>query len=470
MSNGFGPQVGAHVLLVDRDPDVGRGVRNDLEQLDGRPSQFFCVSNGTDAANALKVQQFDVVIIDLASVGAGTPEFADGLSRLTKLAGNALIIAVSAGGSVSLAVQAMRCGAHDYLAKPISGKNLSARILELAHRHGKEHQADSSIVPGFGRFDFEGFVGQSNQMQFVFEQIERIAPSSAPVFITGESGTGKQLCAQALHKRSARSAAPFIAVNCGTTARDLMESEVFGADQDHRGAAELAHGGTLFLDEVGELDLRLQSKLLRFLQTGAIVRIGDAVERPVDVRVVCATSRNPMHMIAERRFREDLFYRLHVLPIHLPPLRQRVADILPLATHFLLRYALKNHRQFRRLGPGVADSLIKHEWPGNVRQLQNLVRRVVDMFDGYEVSHEMLAAADIETLGLKSAGTVAVAPSRETQILPMWRQEQDIIEAALSRYNGNIAQAAAALEISPSTIYRKKQAWEHREIGIAGAA
>ncbi len=322
---------------------------------------------------------------------------------------------------------------------------------------------------------FAGFVGASSQMQFVYEQIERIAPSSAPVFITGESGTGKDVCAEALHERGPRAGKRFVAINCAAIPRELMEAELFGvargaytgAHEDRKGAAELADGGTLFLDEIGEMDLSLQSKLLRFLQTGAVSRVGEASVRQIDARVICATNRNPMTLIAEKKFREDLFYRLHVLPIHLPPLRQRPADILVIARHFLAVFSREERKLFPGFRSDAADALVAHEWPGNVRQLQNLVRRIVVMFDGGEIGAEMVKAADIESIGITREPVAAATSGRD--ILPLWRQEQQIIEAAIQSFAGNIALAAAALELSPSTIYRKRQAWAEID-GKRGAA
>ena len=234
------------------------------------------------------------------------------------------------------------------------------------------------------------------------------------------------------------------------------------------GAAELADGGTLFLDEIGEMDLSLQSKLLRFLQTGAVTRVGEAAVRQVDVRVICATNRNPMQLITSKQFREDLFYRLHVLPIHLPPLRQRPADILVLARHFLERFAREEHKSFTGYSAGAADALMAREWPGNVRQLQNLVRRLVVMFDGGELTADMVAAADIESLTL-ACEAPAPAALRKQEILPMWQQEQRLIEEAIRAFSGNVALAAAALQLSPSTIYRKRQSWAEMA-GNKGAA
>jgi two-component system repressor protein LuxO len=284
------------------------------------------------------------------------------------------------------------------------------------------------------------------------------------------------VCAEALHQHGPRKTAPFIAINCGAIPRELIEAELFGAArgaytgaiEDRRGAAEEADGGTLFLDEIGELDISLQTKLLRFLQTGTITRIGESRVRPVNVRVICATNRDPMALIAARQFREDLFYRLHVLPIHLPPIRQRPADILPLARHFLERYAQEERKPEFHLSEQTADLFVQRDWPGNVRQLQNLIRRIVVMFDGGEVDASMVAVADIEAR-VPVSRVVPDAADSSPKVLPMWRQEQAIIERALDVFDGNIARAAAALEISPSTIYRKRQSWAEMEAGLGAA-
>jgi two-component system repressor protein LuxO len=465
----------AKFLLLDRDAAAARVLVADFMHCFATPPSVVEARGGRQAIEALRSESFDVVLMDLASLSDLGPSAEDGVNKLVKLAEGALTIGLSDGASVSAAVAAMRAGAHDFVAKPISGATLVARIGELAQRHGKARTLGAEAqAPDLGE-SFSGFVGASSQMQFVYEQIERIAPSSAPVFITGESGTGKDVCAEALHERGPRAKRRFVAINCAAIPRELMESELFGAVrgaytgavEDRKGAAELADGGTLFLDEIGEMDLSLQSKLLRFLQTGAVTRIGDSNTRQVDVRVICATNRNPMQLISERKFREDLFYRLHVLPIHLPPLRQRPSDILSLARHFLGRYAKEEHKSFSGFSAETANLLVGRDWPGNVRQLQNLTRRLVVMFDGGEISAEMIEAADIEYRGFSREGAV-VAPRRQP-VLPMWQQEQRIIEDAIASFAGNVALAAAALELSPSTIYRKRLAWAEMD-GSRGAA
>jgi len=464
----------AKVLLIERDPASSRAVAEMLANSLKPAPVLVLATEGRRGAEKLREGGFDLVLVDLGSLGALADGQDEAVGRLVRLAEGALVIALSDGGSVSAALAAMRAGAHDFVAKPINALSLAGRIGELAQRHGKGSALRSPRQETRPVQDFEGFIGASSAMQFIYEQIGRVAPSAAPVFITGESGTGKEVCADALHQKSGRHGKRLVAINCAAIPRDLMESELFGvargaftgAHEDRKGAAELADGGTLFLDEIGEMDLSLQSKLLRFLQTGTLSRVGEAQVRQVDVRVICATNRNPMQLIAERKFREDLFYRLHVLPIHLPPLRQRPSDVLVLANAFLTRYAAEEGKRFAGFAPEVAAQLTGAEWPGNVRQLQNLVRRLVVMFDGGTINPDMLSAADIEGRGAVLLPEPAVRDHKRP-ILPMWRQEQQIIEDAIASFNGNVSLAAAALEISPSTIYRKRQGWAE---GASGAA
>ena len=475
--SGKGSDAAVRLLLLDRDSAGSRITARDLSDCFGNRIWVCEVGCGREASDRLRSEKFDVVLLDLGSLQDLSQLTEDAVARLSRLADGALVVALSNGTSISSAVAAMRAGAHDYVAKPINVPAFSARIEELAQRHGKARALHIETVDPDAVAGFEGFIGVSSQMQFVYEQISRISPSSAPAFVTGESGTGKEVCAQALHRHGQRADKPFIAINCGAIPRDLMEAEIFGvargaytgAVNDRKGAAEMADGGTLFLDEIGELDLGLQAKLLRFLQTGSVTRIGEVVERAVNVRIICATNRNPMQLISERKFREDLFYRLHVLPIHLPPLRQRPADIMPLARHFLDYYSTEERKSFSGIPNQTADFLVGREWPGNVRQLQNMVRRIVVMFDGGEVTSSMITTADIEGQGLFNQ-TSKVLAKPESKILPMWQQEQRIIENAISEFGGNIAQAAAALEISPSTIYRKRQSWELMARALPGAA
>lgn len=432
----------------------------------------------------------DILIIDLETIGGD-----DALEAYAVRCPKAVIIAVSAKGSVSRAVSAMRAGAHDFLTKPFSLDALSSKItFQLEQR--RPVQATPQLQPeptapqetdvlrpsrdAAPEPQQNQLIGVSTQMRDIHDQIARIAPSQAPVFITGESGTGKELCAHAVHTQSDRCDNRFVTLNCAAIPRDLIESEIFGyvrgaftgATDNRAGAAEQADGGTLFLDEIGEMDLLLQSKLLRFLQTGTFQRLGDTSSRKVDARIICATNRNPVAEITAGRFREDLYYRLHVLPVHLPPLRERRDDILPLAQAFLDRYTREERRSFKGFDADAEARIVSYAWPGNVRQLENTIRQIVVMNDGVAVTYDMLplvirdqSARPNAIIDLSRERTRSPAPSRPFgTIEPLWAQERRIIEDALDAFDGNIAMAAAALEISPSTIYRKRQSWTSRAL------
>lgn len=419
------------------------------------------------------------------------------ISRLARRHPNMLLLALSENGSVSRAVGAMQAGAHDFIARPITADALADRLsVQLAdHRpaphasaeaefkgtivqsdEASSHSAAQGGVDAQMMRDFEGFIGRSPAMQGVYDQILRIASSKAPVFITGESGTGKEVCAQALHARSNRADGPFIAINCSAIPADLIESEVFGhlrgaftgATEDRKGAAELADGGTLFLDEIGEMPIDLQTKLLRLIQTGSLRRVGGGSEISLDIRFVAATNRDPLEEVRAGRFREDLFYRMHVLPIHLPPLRERSGDIMPLAEFFLAQYAREENRGFSLFSLEAEDMLRAYRWPGNVRQLQNIIRRLTVMYDGSIVEAEHLPDLLRSDESYEGALNQAIVDLRDIgnqmaeSIRPFWEQEKQIIEGALDHFDGNISRAAAALEISPSTIYRKRMSWAQK--------
>ncbi|QSE72797.1 sigma-54-dependent Fis family transcriptional regulator [Aeromonas media] len=388
------------------------------------------------------------------------------------------VVVITAHGSVDVAVEAMRCGAFDFLTKPFDGKRLCATA-----RNAYKHQQLSSLVAqyreNFERSSFAGFIGASMAMQAVYRIIESAAPSKATVFITGESGTGKEVCAEAIHQCSPRRDQPFIALNCAAIPHDLMESEIFGhvkgsftgAQGDRKGAASLADGGTLFLDEICEMDLDLQSKLLRFIQTGTLQRVGSGKVETVDVRFVCATNRDPLVEVKAGRFREDLYYRLHVIPLSLPPLRERGEDILLLARDLLLRYAKEEHKRFRDFDADAVRVLLDYPWPGNVRELQNVVRNIVVLNDRELVSKDILPPPLNGGRALPMPAAVEATPEilaepvpTSLPVRPLWLVEKEAIEQAIASCDGNIPKAAALLEISPSTIYRKKQGWEEASL------
>lgn len=418
--------------------------------------------DGRMAARHLRAQAFDVILADLSTIADLSAEPEDAVGRLARLARGALLIVLSDGASVSASLAAMRAGAHEHIAHPVGGTALASRIAELAERHGKQLAlAPATIGPGIA-----GLVGSSSQMRVVFEQIARIARLADPAFLTGEAGSGKSSAARAIHALSARAESPLVSVACSGAGRERLEAELFGlshgavagVEGDRRGAIERADGGTLVLEEIAALDLGLQGKLLRLLQTGMVSRIGETGTRRVDIRLVCTTSHNPVELIGARRLREELFYRLHVLPLHLPPLRQRGAgDIAELATHFLLAAARDGHRRFAGFAPEAMVLLTGADWPGNASQLQAQMQRLVPLLDGSPVSTAQLAATRAPALP-ELRIMPAPQPARQA-ILPLWQQEQRIIEDAIASLGGNVTLAAAALELSPSTIYRKRQAW-----------
>jgi two-component system repressor protein LuxO len=383
-------------------------------------------------------------------------------------------IVITGHGSINVAVEAMRAGAYDFLVKPVDGERLLTTL-----RNALERRRLAQIVEALGTdidgTAFEGFVGADLSMQAIYRVITLAAKSRSTVFITGESGTGKEVCAEAIHRRSPRRDGAFIALNCGAVPKELMESEIFGhvkgaftgAASDRDGAATRADGGTLFLDEVCEMDPALQVKLLRFVQTGAVQPVGSDTLRRPDVRIICATNRNPLMEMGAGRLREDLYYRLHVLPIELPPLRERGSDVLLLARHFLAAFSREEGRGFRGFAPDAEARLCACRWPGNVRQLQNIVRQVVVVHDGELVTASMLPGdfdwerpAEGERTATAPGALPAAPPAPLKQsIVPLARLERQAIERAIELCGGNMTEAAIRLGVNVSTIYRKRQGW-----------
>jgi two-component system, repressor protein LuxO len=307
-------------------------------------------------------------------------------------------------------------------------------------------------------------------MRRLQDKIVSVASSMATVFITGESGTGKELAALAVHDLSPRAAGPFIALNCGAIPQDLLESEVFGhmkgsftgAISDKPGAATAADGGTLFLDEVCEMATPLQTKLLRFLQTSTVQPVGATRPRKVNVRIVCATNVDPLDAVRRGQFREDLYYRLFVVPIHLPPLRHRGDDVIEIAEAALARFAAEEGHTFDGLSPEVRQLFRSYHWPGNVRQLLNVLRNVVVLNDGGTVTRDMLPEGIIAAPPGLITPALPAAPTLDVNTLigrPMAEIERTVIEATLAQYDGSVSRAARVLDIAPSTLYRKIEGW-----------
>lgn len=417
---------------------------------------------------AFRRLQLDVVLLDLL-----LPD-RDGLDLMRQMLAErpgTRIIVITSNGSINTAVEAMRAGAHDFLVKPFEEQRFVASVenaLRARAASAPARDGDSAIP---------GMAGGSAAIGAVATRIRSVARSMASVFITGESGTGKELAAQAVHDLSPRAKGPFIALNCGAIPPDLLESEVFGhvrgsftgAVSDKPGAAVAADGGTLFLDEICEMDLALQPKLLRFLQTSAVSPVGSTRPRKVDVRIVCATNRDPLDQVRAGRFREDLYYRLHVVPIHMPPLRERGEDVIEIAESALQRFAAEEGRAFTGLSPEVRTLFRRLPWPGNVRQVLNVIRNVVVLHDGPQVTLDMLPQEAILPAPPGAAAPAlpepAAAPvAAELVRLLAGRTLADIerlaIEAAIARHDGSLPRAARELGVAPSTLYRKREAWQ----------
>lgn len=400
----------------------------------------------------------DVVLLDLQ-----LPD-RDGLTLMRDflaLHPDTRVIVVTAHGSVNLAVQAMRAGAHDFLVKPVE----EARLLQAVAAARQVHMAQLPTRVAMPAGPDSGLIGRSAVMTGIDAKIAAVARSMATVFLTGESGTGKELAALAVHARSSRAGGPFIALNCGAIPQEMLESEVFGhvkgsfagAVSDKPGATLAADGGTLFLDEICEMALPLQTRFLRFLQTATVQPVGATRPRKVDVRIICATSQNPMDAVRHGQFREDLFYRLHVVPLHMPPLRDRGDDVVEIAEAALARFAAEEGKVFAGLAPETVTLLRRHPWPGNIRQLLNVIRNVVVLNEGGSVTPAMLPD-DITRTEVQAEATVQ-APTDEFLGLTLADIERRVITATIARYGGSVPAAARALDVAPSTLYRKLDAW-----------
>jgi len=439
--------VKAKVVVVDDEPKMAEAIGSALER---SGHQCLVFTNGKDALDEILARGPDVVVTDWRMEGFDGLEL---LRRIHEARPETPVILVTAYGDVPSAVAAMRAGAFDYVTKPFDNDELRAlveRALEIRRLRHENRELRREIL---GSRDAE-VVAASEAMKKVLDLVDRAAPSRAPVLILGESGVGKEIVARRLHFGSDRVARPFVAVNCKALAESVLESELFGHEKGaftgavaaHAGCFERAHGGTLFLDEIGEVSPSFQGKLLRALQEGEVQRVGASAPRKADARVVTATNRDLRSEIAAGRFREDLFFRLDVIRIAIPPLRERREDLLPLAQFFLDRHARSSGRELH-LSREAEELLLAHDWPGNVRELSNAIERASVLGRGEEIQGE-----DLLLEPRRSEDTAS--DSEETLQEVVDRAVAERIRTALSESRGRKAEAAARLGIERTTLFR----------------
>ena len=442
------------ILVVD-DDQAHRGMLRTMLR-----SWGYAVSeaaDGDEALNLVRERAFDAVLTDVRMARM------DGIHTLKSVLeyNPALpVVLMTAYSSVETAVEALRLGAYDYLVKPLDFEILRHTLrqaiehsrLSVENRELRRQLSEAAARPGI--------LGRSPAMLAMQETIATVAPTEATVLITGESGTGKELVARALHEGSARADKPLVTVNCAALAENLLESELFGhekgsftgADRRREGRFVQANGGTLFLDEIGEMPLPLQAKLLRALQEGEVQRVGSDAPLTVDVRVLAATNRDLREEVARRRFREDLYFRLNVISLEVPPLRDRGEDIPVLAAHFLERFAGRNRKSIRGFSPQAVDSLLRYAWPGNVRELENAVERAVILCNGDLITRRELPAAITEAASPEEASSAAVGALAG---LPLDELERRAIGETLRCTGDNKSEAARQLGITRATLHNK---------------
>lgn len=445
------------LLIVDDDEEICAQMKWALT----KDYEILLAGSRADAIEKFRSGKPSSVLLDLGlPPNPGNPE--EGLAALSDLlALNRLakIVVITGQSEKEIALRAIGAGAYDFLCKPVDMDELNFLLKRCFHVSELEREF-AEMQSLFGGESFEGILGDSPRMQPVFDTIRKVATTDAPVLILGESGTGKEMVARAVHQKSARHDAPFVAINCGAIPENLLESELFGhergaftgAHAQREGRIETANGGTLFLDEIGEMPPTLQVKLLRFLQEQTIERVGGRQEIRVNARVIAATNADLKKNMAGGTFREDLFYRLAVVQILLPPLRERENDILVLAKFFLQRFAADSNKPGLAFDTDALRALNKHAWPGNVRELENCIRRAVIMAEGARVTARDLELKDD---GIITNGATTLKEAREMV-------ERQMVQQALRKHSGKITPAAAELGLSRPTLYELME-----KLGIA---
>ena len=461
------------VLVADDELNMRRVLEAMLRR---EGYEVITAANGVEAMGGMGTKGgVHTVITDLKMPGL------DGMGLLKRLSAeypDVPVVMITAHGSVESAVEAVKLGAFDYLEKPFEQEQIRQVVAKALNTYALARRDARPEEPsGHGRFRL---VGQSPAIRTIYGVVEKVANTPSTVLISGESGTGKELIARALHENSSRHAGPFIKINCAAIPKTLMESELFGYDKGaftgavgaKPGRFELAHGGTLFLDEIGEIPIEMQVKLLRVLQESEFERVGGIKTIKVDVRLVTATNRDLLAEVGAGAFREDLFYRLNVVPIHIPPLRERREDIPLLADHFIAKFNDRLKKEIAAITPEAIERLVAYQWPGNIRELENLMERTVLFCEGPEIRVSDLPPEVAGAAAPQSASAASHAPGEET-LRPApeslkeavraetERVERELIQRALDATGGNVTQAARKLKISRKSLQTKM-----KELGL----
>ena len=444
------------ILVVDDDESLRRVTQVQLEE---EGYTVATAASGEEARTILMRDPQDLVITDLSMPGISGVDL---LKHIRAEYPDTTVVLVTAFGTVETAIDAMKLGAYDYITKPVNPDNLRFIIARALEHLSLREEVQTLRTVLAEKVGFENIVGHSKPLFYVLDMAARAAQSDVTVLIRGETGTGKELVAQGIHRSSSRKTKPFVTINCGAIPTELLESELFGhvrgaftgAAAHKKGKIELADGGTVFLDEVGDLPLELQVKLLRLLQEHEIEKIGETEKIRLDVRVIAATHRNLLSMVECGKFREDLYYRLNVVPIELPSLRERTGDIPELIQHFFARSQEKHARPNLKLPMTLLPYFRAYPWPGNIRELENLIERLVVLAAGDEITIEDLP----ETLRNQRPGLEAMQMELPTHGFSLEAVEKELILQALTKFNWNQTQAARYLDLSRKTlIYRMEK-------------
>jgi len=472
------------VLIVDDEKHTREGLQQALEE----SYDVSVAANATEAFNLMDAQPFDAIVTDLRMPGKSGLKVID---KALSLSPRPAVLMMTAYGNIETAVEAMKRGAVDFLTKPVNIERLEVLIQRALRTRTLEVEVKQLHERLDEKFNFDHIVGSSEKLREVIERVRLVAPSRATLLVEGESGTGKELIAQAIHQASPRARGPLVAVHCAALSDNLLESELFGhekgaftgANERRVGRFESANGGTLFLDEIGEISASTQVKLLRFLETKSIERVGGSKAIELDVRLVAATNRDLEQRVREGKFREDLFFRLNVVRIVMPPLRERVSDIPLLLAHYLKLFAAENQMPPLTLTAGALRALKSYPWPGNIRELRNFCENAVVLHRGPELSEYDLepkfrnagfaevgaggsalagegGGAEVES-GLAAPRHFSMAPNR---LLSIEENEKRLLHEALIKSRGNRTKAAALMGVSRRTLHRKLAQWPELDV------